>query len=511
MDAYAVARLIEEIGATSSRAEKEELVASLVASDLGRFVVKWAYDPMITYGIKPGATESSGKLNLEFKQVLIEPLLVKLASRELTGKAAEAEVAEVMQALNKDGARLLFLVLSKDLKCGIAESTINGVMPGLIPIFSVARANSYEAKKIKSWPQKAEFKLDGQRNTLLVRNGQGGFFTRSGKIVPALEFLVAPVLRAAKWMLTLPADHISEDLRALLTNNILGGELNFMLDGEAMMGLFAERGALSRKGKDAEGAELHLYDILTYDDFDAVETAGPVLADRRNQLAEFVTLAKRALGENGPIQIVPQYFVNSDDEAQAFFERALNTTLASYLARGNAAREEELLKTTIDEATGEPKMLEGAVIKDPKAQYLKKKSNAWLKLKAEETEDLRIVGFFNGQEHTKLEGTTGGVIVMRDGVEVRMSGMRDPVRAEMYEAWLHDAEVLGVGRHPGFKGHTEDLSLIMELHEAGRLRLLGRLAEVKFHEVTPDGSLRHPRFIRFRDDKDGEVESKEAA
>lgn len=30
------------------------------------------------------------------------------------------------------------------------------------------------------------------------------------------------------------------------------------------------------------------------------------------------------------------------------------------------------------------------------------------------------------------------------------------------------------------------------------------MIEVEFHEVTPDGSLRHSRFNRFRDDKQDE-------
>ena len=29
--------------------------------------------------------------------------------------------------------------------------------------------------------------------------------------------------------------------------------------------------------------------------------------------------------------------------------------------------------------------------------------------------------------------------------------------------------------------------------------VIGRLIEVKYHEITPDGSMRHPRFARVRD------------
>jgi len=29
----------------------------------------------------------------------------------------------------------------------------------------------------------------------------------------------------------------------------------------------------------------------------------------------------------------------------------------------------------------------------------------------------------------------------------------------------------------------------------------GKIIEVQFHEETPDGSLRHPRFVRVREDK----------
>lgn len=494
MDAYAVMRLIEDIGATSSRIEKEKLTTELASSDIGRFVLKWTYDPFITFGVSAAPTQSSGMLSIKFKESLIEPLLKKLASRALTGKAAEREIGEVMAALDKDGAKLLYLILSKDLKCGIAETTINTAMPGLIPVFSVMRAHSFDAKKVKSWPMKGEYKLDGQRNTFLCVEDNGGFFTRSGKRVPALDFLVPIVMHAAQAVSVEDAE----------LNRLLIGEgktsMNFMLDGEAMMGLFEETGALRRKDVDAVGAELHLYDIMPYDDFNAVGSVGMPLNERRRLLSKFVHIAKKsALPEySDTIQIVPQYFIEDEKAAIEFFSKAREKTLASYLARGNPIREAQLLKTTIDRATGKPKVLEGAMFKNPDGLYDKKKSFGWMKMKAEETEDLRVVGAFPGEPGTKYENCLGGLIVDRAGVQVRVGGgFTDPERQKIWKLWEADKALDAYadavpGPQPVFA-------------------LLGRLIEVEFHEVTPDGSLRHPRFVRFRDDKDGEVEQKEAA
>lgn len=508
MDAYAVKSLIDDIGATSSRTEKERLTMELGASELGKFVLSWAYNPYIKFYLTPALTENAGRFKMEFKQNLIEPLLKKLASRELTGLAAEREVGEVMGALDEDGARLLFLILSKDLKCGIGAQTINVAVPGLIPVFSVQRAVHYEAKKLKKGKvYKGEFKLDGNRNTFLCKDNNAGFFTRTGNRVAALDFLVEPVMQAASYVVSAA----SPELRKVMMRD---GEdkLNFMLDGEAMMTLFEETGAFRRQEEDAIGAELHLYDMMSYDDFNAVGAVGQPLSVRRKWVEEFQELAKVALkGTSSPdaIQVVPQFFVNNDAEAQALFLRAREMTLAAYLARGNKEKEAFLLTKTIDPQTGKPKVLEGIVVKDLEALYEKKKSSAWLKMKAEETEDLPIIGVYNGNEHTKLENILGGVIVDRQGVEVRVGGgFSDVDREDLWKLWELDAKILGIDPHVGFKGK---IFAYADLKAAGANNLMTRLLETEFMEVTPDGSLRHPRAIRFRDDKDGEIESREAA
>lgn len=500
MNAYDVARLIEDIADTPSRTEKERLVGHLAASEIGLFVIKWAYDPFITYGVTPALSEGIGRF--DFRPSLVEPLLKKLASRELTGLAAEREIGEVMQMLNKDGARLLFLILSKDLKCGIAASTINSAAPGTIPVFSVQRAIAYELKRLKPGKTyKGEFKLDGQRNTFLMKDNHGGFFTRSGQRVPALDFMVPVVMQAASYAVSAA----SPELRNLLKRE---GEdvLNFMLDGEAMMGLFEETGALRRKDVDAIGAELHLYDIQSYDDFNAVGAVGLALSERRKLLQEFVKLAKVALAPTpnaDVIQIVPQFFVNNDAEVQELFQRARSMTLAKYLARGDAEKEAELEKTTIDKATGKPKVLEGIVVKDMDALYEKKKSAAWMKLKNEETEDLRITGAYPGEPHTKYAEALGGVEVDFKGVTVNVGGgFSDD---ERFQLW---ADFTGKPTFRTYK-NADGNDQVKEYTPSGPL--VGRLLEVEFMEITPDGSLRHPRAVRFRDDKDGELEERAAA
>ena len=112
---------------------------------------------------------------------------------------------------------------------------------------------------------------------------------------------------------------------------------------------------------------------------------------------------------------------------------------------------------------------EGVVVKPMEYEYVDKRSFDWMKLKAINTVDARIVDIFEGTG--KYSSSAGGVIIqMPDtGVMVRVgSGFSDQQRDEIY---------------------------------ADPDKFIGRMIEVKYHEVTPDGSLRHPRFYRWRDDK----------
>ena len=110
---------------------------------------------------------------------------------------------------------------------------------------------------------------------------------------------------------------------------------------------------------------------------------------------------------------------------------------------------------------------EGAMIKDLDAPYLFGRGDEVMKLKAFFDADLKIEGFIEGTG--KHEGKLGSVVVTYEGVEVHVgSGWSDELRDQVW---------------------------------ADQASFLGRVIEIRYQEVTPDGSLRFPTFKCFRNDR----------
>lgn len=110
---------------------------------------------------------------------------------------------------------------------------------------------------------------------------------------------------------------------------------------------------------------------------------------------------------------------------------------------------------------------EGAMVKDPMGHYRFKKHKDWIKIKPVNDVDLLVESLVQGEG--KYSGMLGAVIVKHRGKRVNVgSGFSDEQRAEF---WTNP------------------------------MLLKGKIIEVQYHEETPDGSLRHPRFVRIREDK----------
>lgn len=116
--------------------------------------------------------------------------------------------------------------------------------------------------------------------------------------------------------------------------------------------------------------------------------------------------------------------------------------------------------------------LEGVMLKAPDGLYRWKRvtvrSGEMLKVKPYKTEDLEVTDIYDGEG--KYVGMAGGVVVDFNGVAVRCgSGFDDATREAMAKS-------------------PDDY--------------IGKVAEIRYLEVTEDGSLRHPSFLRWREEKD---------
>lgn len=457
---------IRAIVTATGRIEKEAALAVLAATEDGKRIIDLCYNPFITFGVtwKTEPVYQHDDFVVSWNELpQVYNLLSALASRELTGNAAREAVQSAFDSLNPSAGKILWLCLNKDLKAGVAEASIKSIDPTLIPIFAVMRAHTYEERLVKKFPVVVEPKLDGNRVSFIARDGSGGFFTRTGKVIASLDAMVPVVLNAVK-------DWFAHSNGFGMNLSSKNGVPNIMLDGEMMSsaGFDALNGALNAKDDRTDGLSFHIFDCLTWEEFDAMGEVRVTYVDRRKRVNSIVVHAS-GLGLASLIKQTQIEICHDHDQIQEVYTR--------------------------HRQAGQ----EGAMVKDPAGFYEKKKSRSWLKLKNEDTEDLPVIGVYQGQADGKYADTIGGVIVDRLGVPVRVSGLSDDMRAEIWNLWVETCNEMGMNPNVGYAGvvirNSEDIG-----------RLLGRLIEVEFHEVTKDGSLRHPRFVRWRDDKTGEVD-----
>lgn len=413
---------IESVAETSSRTNKERLLAEHLQDPLFAKVCRYAYDPFITFGIS--APEKLTLLPGQRDEIDFD-LLDRLAARRLTGNAAKQALDAAIENSTAATASVLRRIVDKDLRMGATAKTLNKVKPGLIPSFEVMLAHKFKEKKIKSWPVAAEVKHDGYRALVEVDqpNGKVRFLSRNGKPISAeMPHIVERLLDAG------PRGH-------------------YWLDGELINGTFNETGVTKRKNHVADKVVLHVFEMLLPEEL--------VSGSKANY-----RLRRHALEGSGffsdSIKLSEMRLCHNLDEVMTFYEEVIE--------RGG----------------------EGLIVKPLDGLYEPKRSYAWMKIKAQETLDLEVVGAVEGEKD--LTGSLGALIVYHNGVKVRVgTGFSRQLRDQIWENYLDD-----LLRREEADFYSRPL---------GEESVLGRIVEVAFHEVTPDGSLRHPRFVRFRDDK----------
>ena len=387
----------------NSRLDKEAIIqAELEADNVELFEgLRMAFDPMITFGVKKVPTHGGGE-GQGLPWEAFKELARALALRELTGHAARDAIELALGASTKSQWNDWYrLILVKDLKAGIGETTVNKVVSKLnkteyaIPLFECMLA--HDGAKNENYVRGRKLlepKLDGVRviTVINVANKTAIMYSRNGKLLENFGHITSAIEK-----------------------NIAMFERSIVLDGEMVSSSFqALMKQVHRKSDvQSEDARLMLFDVLPLTEF---QSGSSIMGQRRR--SNLLRSMKPQFDIIGSIDIISQKEVD----------------LNSYVGE---LEFKQYNKDAIEAG------YEGIMIKDIDAVYECKRSRSWLKMKPFLTVDLVIVDVQEGTG--KNEGKLGALIC--EGTDqdkfIRVnvgSGLTDDQRDEI---WSNKDTVIG--------------------------------------------------------------------
>jgi DNA ligase-1 len=370
--------ILAELAATDSKREKQAIIEREATAKNDPFFkgLKYALDPMITFGVKaveakpnkrPSEPDPKGLDPAKFYE-----LCDKLSHRKLTGDAAQVAIGYARnQATQEEWDGWYRLILMKDLKAGFSEKTLNTACKQFkqytIPTFAVQLATDSTDdegnvdEKLLTGKKLCQTKLDGVRVISVVYpDGNVTQFSRNGKEL--INF---------------------DKIKNQLARNAIFFAEPTVLDGEIMGATFQDLMKQTRRKTDVQtdDAILHLFDILTLREF--LQGKG-----EHRQIDRTFTLQTwfEKVGNTMPnVTVVGCELVDLDTvEGQSRLSEINKLAIA-----GN---------------------YEGIMIKDIDAVYENKRSKNWLKLKPFIEESLTVVDVEEGNPESKFVGTMGALI-----------------------------------------------------------------------------------------------------
>jgi len=367
-------KILEELRADPSTNYKQEVLAKHKDNELLQRLLKMTYDKVaFTYGITMKNVNynpdiCTGELTLDDALGILEALF---STRRLTGHAALAHLEITLESLGEDDARIIELVLGRDLKCGIGKTYINKVWKNLIVKPPYMRCGIYSGKTAKRivFPAFLQLKADGRYVAVTVENGKCTFMSRSGE---EQDFMLI-----AKVMSNYP-------------DGVYTGE--FLVEGMTDRSL--ANGMINSSKPDHSKIYIHLWDYISLDEYARGK-------DKKNKTAYSVrfTQLRDIVGDSGGIfvKIIPWLLVESLQEAL--------TKTSEWMEQG----------------------YEGSILKDRSNIFCDHTSPTQLKLKLEIELEVRCTGFTEGTKGTSREATFGAMTYCTDDGEIRgqTSGFTD--------------------------------------------------------------------------------------
>lgn len=274
-----------------------------------------ALNPYTQFFIRKIPAYTTGEITNSLDYAMSE--VSRLASREYTGNAAIEHLTNVLSSISPSDAKVIERIIEKDLKCGVSESTVNKVWPGLIPEYPCMLASAYEDKLVQkvNWPAFVQVKMDGMRFNAIVKNGKCEFRSRNGKLIDIPSTLIgAPFIHMARFW---GCDMVFDG--ELLVVDISGSK---PLDRKTGNGILnkAVKGTMS--GDEALDVRATLWDAIPLENFAEGKFDEPY-SIRIAKLSNALSDMKEKSGVGYLASLVWHKEVKDKEEAQALFEKFL--------------------------------------------------------------------------------------------------------------------------------------------------------------------------------------------
>jgi DNA ligase-1 len=284
-DLKALQEYVDEMKSTSSANAKKVILEKFAINPFICKILQYVNNPYITFGVTSKQCEKHKQVKAIHKPMPIINVLDELASRRFTGHDALHLINSYI-ANNPGYDDLIYSVIDRDLETRANTTLINKVMPGFIPVFKVALAQPFEAKRVnfdeETWF--ASRKLDGVRCVCRIdHQGEIHFYSRNGKRFNTLG--------------TLKVDMYQQELKDI----IFDGEV-CIVEEDGVENFASVMKEIKKKNHTIKNPKFFIFDCLTPDEFEK-GTSQIGLLDRLSRIPEMKDCA-----------ILPQVKIDSQED-----------------------------------------------------------------------------------------------------------------------------------------------------------------------------------------------------
>ena len=411
--------IIRDIQNCSSTKAKQHIVKSNANNETFKKILMYAYNDM-QYGVKK-TTISKMEFNPDADYLwnniwsMFEDLAKSNINNDLVLKISNT----IGYFANENVRDLLIRVLLKDLKIGMNVKSINKAINGLIPMFDVMKASSYDDKNSVGFNKKASkygymkmIKENGIRGEIIKENGHIVVKSRQNKIVEGFDEL-------DKAFQNMPDGYLYE------------GEILKVGEFNTSKEQFKETDKIySIKGK-KRNLMIKLFDLIPLDKFNEGEW-GVKAIERKKMLKEFVDKNNHPL-----VQFADIIYQGTDIS---------------------------IIQKKLEEVSKDG-YKEGLMVMLNDGKYEAKRTKLILKCKLFNTIDLRVVDI---KESKEKPGTMGSAIVMYKGNTVGVSGWKEEDKIYYYQ---NPQELIGKIIEIKFKEVTVDKNGVESLQFPNVVRI----------------------------------------